>query len=116
MLLESVEALAPVPAIRGQPCVHLGERGGAQGVQPTSTVSADGDEPGGAEDPQVPGDTRLRDAQVTDELPHGPLTITQEIEYLPAQGVGERGERGHGESITGQLCISVGGEWPAMRR
>ena len=80
----------------GQPCVHLDERGGAQGVQPTSTVSADGDEPGGAEDPQVPGDTRLRDAQVTDELPHGPLTIAQEIEYLPARGVGERGERGHG--------------------
>ncbi len=77
MLFEGVKTFDPVPAVGGQPRVHLGQRSGMQRVEPAPAIGTHVDEPGLAEYPQVLRDAGLRDAQVVHQLADRPLTLAQ---------------------------------------
>lgn len=80
MLLESVESLGPMFAIRVQPGVDLGQWRGAQCIQAAPTGGTHTHQSRVPQDPQVLGDSRLRDPEVVDEFTDRPLTLSQQIE------------------------------------
>jgi hypothetical protein len=58
-------------------------------------LSSNVHEPCLAKDPQMLRDRRLAQLELRDQLPHGPLTISKQVEDTPSVGFREDVENGH---------------------
>jgi hypothetical protein len=67
-------------AIRVKPGIHLGQWGGAQCIKAEPTSGTHPDQSRFPQNPQLLGDSRLRNPKVIDEFADRPLTISQQIE------------------------------------
>ena len=88
MALQSVEPAAPEVAVGAEPGVELGERLGAQAVPAPLSVGPHLDEPGLTQHPQVLRHAGLAEPEVLDQLADGPLALPEQVEDLPARGLG----------------------------
>jgi hypothetical protein len=100
---ERVESRLPEPAVRPQPVVELAQRRGINGVEATIPVGADGGEPVRSKHPEVPGDRRLADAELSldhraDRACHL-LPVDEDVEDAAADRIAEDIERVHAIGI-----------------
>ena len=88
MALEGVEPVAPRHAVGRQPLVDGVERLGPEPVHAAWPGHGDVDEPRLAQHAEVLGHERLAHAERVDELAHGTLPRSKQVEQAPAIGVG----------------------------
>ena len=82
-------------AIRVQPGVHFGQRGGTQGIEAAPTSGTDTDQSRVPKNPQLLRDSRLRNPEMVDEFADRSLTLSKEIKDPAARGFSQGGERSH---------------------
>src|ERR671938_554709 len=91
---EGVEASSPQTPVGGEPALELLEPGGAQLVEAPLAVRARRDEPGLAQDPQVPRGVRLAQTRLLNELANRAGALDQAVEELPPRRLGHGLEHG----------------------
>lgn len=93
MRLEGIETSGPHPSVWREPGVDLDQRFGSYLVDPALGIDAHRHETRIPQYPQMLGDTRLRQAEIVDELADGALPFAQQIQDLSARGLGKCSER-----------------------
>ena len=109
----------PKLAVRREPIVELGERLGADPVQPPLRVGAGLDQAGVFEHSEVLRDGGLADAQSVDEVAHRSFAVAEEVENLLPSRFSEGfegGELGHAASMTTRLYARQEMEAPRSAR
>jgi hypothetical protein len=84
----------PELTVGGEPLVELGERLRSDAVQAALRIRAGLNEPRVLEDAEVLRHCWLAEAELVDELPDGPLAISQQIEDRQPTRLGQNLERG----------------------
>src|SRR6266699_2457685 len=89
-LFDSIEMVSPEALVHFDPIVHGFEFSGVESIQAASAAPAHRDEPDAAEDAQVLGDRRLREAEGLDQIFHGPFAAAgEQLDDPAAPGLGD---------------------------
>ncbi len=95
MPLEVVEVPGPQASIWRKPLVHRPQRLGANAVEPLLGLRPHINQAGLSQHAQVLRHRRLAQLELADELAHGALAGTEEVENASAVRLSDDLERGH---------------------
>jgi hypothetical protein len=89
MTLQGVEPLRPKSAIRSEPRVDLGERRGVELVPPLLRLVTDAHEASVTQHAEVLGHAGLADPEDVDQVAHGAVAVTEQVEDPAPSGLGD---------------------------